>query len=411
MTEIAIYSDDVHHGERLVGRAFFTRDRRKVSTTFVYEASYLSHGGMNIDPSLQLVAGAQYFDGLLPAFSDSAPDRWGRNLLDKAERIAAREEGRSPRQLDDVDYLLGVSDNTRQGALRFYVSGAGYVGQPSTVPKLVSLPALLRASEAIIDDLDPSQAVKALLDTGTTGLGGARPKASVLLEDGALAIAKFPHSADQWDVMAWEAVALEILKDAGVQTPSKKLVSVGGKGVLLLRRFDRDRAARRRGYISALTALSAKDGEQHDYLEIAQAVRAISTQPRSDLHELFDRVVVGIVLGNTDDHLRNHGFVADRNGWRLSPAFDVNPNPELYKARATSIFGAETLADEAEVLMDFAAECSLSVERAKERIQKVAEAASQWRQIAALTGIGQREITMMEESLSQRLNAVRTLLH
>lgn len=410
MTEVEIYADDAH-GMRLVGRAFFTRDRRKVSTTFVYEASYLSQGGINIDPSLQLVAGAQYFDGLLPAFGDSAPDRWGRNLLDKAERIAAREEGRSPRQLDDVDYLLGVSDNTRQGALRFRVTGGEYAGPSSTVPKLVSLPQLLRASEELVDDLDPSRALKALLDTGTTGLGGARPKASVLLDDGALAIAKFPHSSDQWDVMAWEAVALEVLQDSGIQTPANRLVSVGGRGVLILRRFDRDDAARRRGYISAMTALSAKDGEQHDYGEIAQAIRAISTQPRSDLHELFDRVVASIVIGNTDDHLRNHGFIADKSGWRLSPAFDVNPNPDLHKARATSLFGAEMMPEEAEMLMDFAAECSLSVEQAEARIRRIAAAASQWRQIAALKGISQREIAMMEQSFELRVSAVRTLLH
>jgi len=203
MTTIEIVSD-ANGSHRLVGQAHVTRSRGQVSTTFLYDPAYLADGGMNIDPGLSLVPGAQYHPGLVGAFADSAPDRWGRNLIRKAERSRAREEGRVPRHLDDLDFLLGVSDDTRQGALRFRPPGSDeFLGEPSRVPRLVALPELLHASDELASDDDPSDAVKRLLDTGTTGLGGARPKASVRLDDGSPAIAKFPHSSDSWDVMAW----------------------------------------------------------------------------------------------------------------------------------------------------------------------------------------------------------------
>lgn len=190
---------EVLHGDdhpTLVGTAHFTRQRGRIATTFIYDTEYLSGNGIPIDPALPLVSGAQHQSGLVRAFADSAPDRWGRELIDKTERVRARDEGRAPRRLDDVDYLLGVSDDTRQGALRFRHRGSvEFLGPPSTVPRLVSLPVLLNATDALASDEDPSRAVKQLLDTGTTGLGGARPKASVRLEDGSLAIASSPTAA------------------------------------------------------------------------------------------------------------------------------------------------------------------------------------------------------------------------
>lgn len=218
MNSVEVFVDDAGT-TRFVGQAYFTRERGHVSTTFLYDNVYLANEGMNVDPSLLLVSGAQHQAGLLRAFADSAPDRWGRNLIDKAERIRAREQIRPPRRLDDLDYLLGVSDDTRQGALRFRLSGHDeFLGAPSKVPLLISLPELLHASDTLTTDKDSQAAVKQLLDTGTRSRG-ARPKASVQLEDGGLAIAKFPHSGDQWDVMAWEATALDLLEKAGEARP------------------------------------------------------------------------------------------------------------------------------------------------------------------------------------------------
>ncbi|GAB96062.1 serine/threonine-protein kinase HipA [Kineosphaera limosa] len=406
MTTVEVLVDEAGH-TRLVGQAHVTRTRGEVSTTFLYDAGYLSGDGMAIDPAFPLAAGSQHQSGLVRAFSDSAPDRWGRNLIEKAERIRARQEGSAPRHLDDLDFLLGVSDNTRQGALRFRLPGREeFLGSPSTVPRLVSLPELLRAADDVASDDDPAAAVKRLLDTGTTGLGGARPKASVRLDDGSLAIAKFPHSSDDWDVMAWEATALGLLEGAGIRTPQHRLTRVGRRSVLILRRFDRTPSGERIGYISAMTATGSADGQHRDYADIAEAIRDHSLSPRQDHHKLFDRVVVSVALGNTDDHLRNHGFLAESGSWILSPAFDVNPNPDRSRPRSTSIMGADALPDEVEGLRALAQECSLTADQAAERMRRVASALLDWREQARRHRISEHEIATMAESIEPRLQAV-----
>lgn len=406
MTTVEVFMDE-GGSARLVGLAHFTRTRGRLSTTFLYDPGYLAGDGMSIDPALPLLSGSQHQAGLVRAFADSAPDRWGRNLIEKAERGRAREEGRLPRRLDDLDFLLGVSDDTRQGALRFRPPGhEEFLGKPSNVPRLVSLPELLRASDELESDGDPSRAIKQLLDTGTTGLGGARPKASVRLEDGSLAIAKFPHGSDQWDVMAWEATALDLMESAGIRTPRRRLTRVGERSVLILRRFDRTDTGRRIGYISVLTALGSTDGEHRDYADIAEAMRDLSRSPRQDHHELFDRVVASVALGNTDDHLRNHGFLASQGSWTLSPAFDVNPTSDPWRTRSTSIMGADALTDEAGALLALAEDCSLTMAQAQERMRSVAGALTGWRERARINGVRAQEITMMAESIEPRLEAV-----
>jgi serine/threonine-protein kinase HipA len=406
MSTVEVLVDDPGR-TRPVGQAHFTRRRGQISTTFIYDPAYLADDGMNIDPGLLLVSGSQHGAGLVGAFADSAPDRWGRNLIEKAERIHAREESRAPRRLDDLDFLLGVSDDTRQGALRFRLPGhEEFLGRPSSVPRLISLPELLHASDEVASDEDPSRAVTQLLDTGTAGLGGARPKASVRLDDGGLAIAKFPHSSDGWDVMAWEATALDLLEKAGIRTPQRRLASVGQRSVLILRRFDRTSAGERLGYISAMTATGSTDGEQRDYADIAEAIRDISRSPRQDHHELYDRIIASVALGNTDDHLRNHGFLTDHGSWTLSPVFDVNPNPDVSRQRSTSVAGADTQSDEVEGLLALAEECSLTLDAARARMSHVAAALAQWRDQARHNKIAEREITMMAESIEPRLEAV-----
>ncbi|WP_129700518.1 type II toxin-antitoxin system HipA family toxin [Kocuria carniphila] len=406
MTTVEVFMD--RDGDPiLVGQAHFTRHRSQISTTFLYDPTYLVHGGTSIDPALPLVSGAQHQVGLVRAFADSAPDRWGRNLIEKAERVRARREHRSLRRLDDLDFLLGVSDDTRQGALRYRIDGDGsFVGEPSRVPQLIALPELLSASDRLSSEDDPSAAVKQLLETGTTGLGGARPKASVRLEDGALAIAKFPHSSDRWDMMAWEMTALDLLEAVGIRTPARRLTAVGDRNVLILRRFDRTDHGHRIGYISAMTALGANDGDHRDYAEIAEAIRDLSLSPKSDHRELFDRVVASVVLGNTDDHLRNHGFLADHGSWTLSPAFDVNPNPDPWRPRATSIMGAEALTDEADALLPLAEECGIRVHQARERIRSMLLVMTDWRDVARRHDIREQEIGTMEESIDSRIAAV-----
>ena len=417
MSQLAI---EVWNGDTQAGQAFFTRARRGqgrggVSTTFIYEPSYLAHGGIALDPALPLVPGAQYVPGLPGAFSDTAPDRWGRNLIDKQEREQARVEQRAPRTLDEIDYLLRVSDNTRQGALRFRIPASstaeGFVGADSAVPPLLELPALLRAADdasQIQDAAGTHEAVKLLLQTGTTGLGGARPKAAVRLENGALAIAKFPHSSDEWDVMAWEAVSLDILARAQCLVPQYRLTRVGERSILLLRRFDR-LGDTRIGYISALTAVGARDGEQRDYVDIADTIRDLSASPHSDLRELFRRVVVSVAIGNTDDHLRNHGFLADLKGWRLAPAFDVNPAGDLSTPRATALAGADSFPEEVAALGDVAEACSISAAERTEIVSGVLGAIADWENLAIHRGISQRERSRFAELFAARGAQLRSV--
>ncbi|MEZ5090527.1 MAG: HipA domain-containing protein [Micropruina sp.] len=200
----------------------------------------------------------------------------------------------------------------------------------------------------------------------------------------------------------------DLLEAAGIRTPQRRLTRVGERSVLILRRFDRAEGERRIGYISAMTALGATDGEHRDYAEIAEAMRDLSRSPKADHHELFDRVVASVVLGNTDDHLRNHGFLADRGSWTLSPVFDVNPNPDPWRARSTLIMGADAPPDEAEALLALADECSLNPAQARERTARVAGAVAGWRDAARRNGVREQEITMMADSIAPRLDAVIT---
>lgn len=408
MTDVEVHVE-IRGETVLAGLAHFTRTRGRVSTTFTTAPAYLARpGAMSLDPQLELVSGAQYQARLPGAFMDAAPDRWGRNLITKRERELAREQQRRPKNLDDVDFLLGVSDSTRQGALRFRFPGTeAFVGAHAVVPRTIALPALLHASQEAAADTASTAAVTALLDAGTASLGGARPKAAVLLDDGALGLAKFPHPGDEWDVMAWEATALDLADAAGIATPEHRLVRVADRSVLLLRRFDRAANGDRIGYISAMTALGAADGEDHDYADLAERLADISAALRQDLRTLFDRVTLSAAIGNTDDHLRNHGLLAERGGWRLSPVFDINPNPDLTAARRTSIAAATTLEDEPTGLLALAADCGLSLAEAQGRIAEILAAAARWREIAGRNRIAEREQARMADSIDSRIEGLR----
>ncbi|WP_345498344.1 type II toxin-antitoxin system HipA family toxin [Nocardia callitridis] len=285
--------------------------------------------------------------------------------------------------------MTGVSDFTRQGALRFAVPDSDLFLDPdSEVPRAIELPALLRASEHVARD-DGFDDVKMLLAAGTATLGGARPKASVRDGD-RLCIAKFPHHADRWDVMAWEKTVLDLAENAGISVPVRSLQRVDGKGVLILERFDRD-SGTRIGYISAMTMLQARDGQSVDYLDLAEAIPERAARPNADLAQLWRRIAFNIAVHNTDDHLRNHGFLRGDAGWLLAPAFDVNPNPELAEQRVTSIGGASDPAEELDALLKAADAFGLSVERARAALGEVFAATERWEAAAAANGISAAE--------------------
>jgi len=372
------------------GTAYVSERRRSTSTSFTYADAFLARtDAYAISPDLPVTVARHQVDGLPGTFADTAPDRWGRNLIEKKVRRRAREGGALP-AVREVDYLVGVSDLTRQGALRY--TGAGddlFLAPDPDVPRIVELPRLLRAADAVASGDEDYAEVKLLLDAGTGSLGGARPKASVR-DGGRLLIAKFPHPGDRWDVMAWEKVVLDLADEAGIRVPRRRLVTVEGRSVLLLERFDRsDRG--RVGYASALSLVGGRDGASYDYLEVAEALATHGAAVGADLRELWLRVLLSVAVNNTDDHLRNHGFLRAGGGWRLAPAFDVNPDPDA-RAAATSVgFVAEDRAARFDALLELAPEFGVTAQRAGDEVRVVADVVSRWRDVASVNGIGEAE--------------------
>ena len=389
----------------LVGKAFINARRSVMTTTFQYDDAYLAMpNAQQISPDLPK-SGRISVNGLPGAMADGAPDRWGRRLIDRALKIEARAMGRTPPLITEVDYLLGVSDFMRQGALRYRQVGSdNFLAEGVTVPLLVDLPKIIQASDAISDSEsdDELAAIKFLLHVGSSALGGARPKASV--SDGkTLYIAKFPHGSDQWDVMSWEKSALDLAKLCGINVAESHLEEIGGRKILLLERFDRigeDRV----GYISAMSMLAGSDGDQFDYTEVAAAISDYGSSVLKDLEQLWRRIAFSIAIHNTDDHLRNHGFLWSGSGWELSPAFDINPNPIAASPRSTFI-GYQNLPEfELAGLMDSAANFQIDQVRAKEIWTEVKDALSSWRKVATANGISASEQKIFAPVLDRHLS-------
>jgi len=404
-------SVDVYLGtastDLLVGRAWFSTNRRGLSTTFRYDAGYLTDRGaaFPLDPALPLFVGQHAItDGLPYCFTDCAPDRWGRNLVRKRLNALDADAGRTRPDATEIDYLLGVTDLTRQGALRFTEPDTGprgpFLSDAPDVPKLLELPRLLRAAERVELDGNDLDAVKELLDAGTGSLGGARPKASVRDGD-QLMIAKFASARDEWDVIAWEKTVLDLAERAGIRVPARRLRRIDGRAVLLLDRFDRTRDGMRIPFASAMTLLTARDGDSDafDYVDLAEALTEHGdVAVKHDLIELWRRVAFSVAVHNTDDHLRNHGFLRGRAGWVLSPVFDVNPDPDTAKERQIGIGTAHARGEELAGLMSTAATFGLADRLARQILGEVAAATADWRQVAIGNGIPERELGLMADA-------------
>jgi serine/threonine-protein kinase HipA len=396
---------EIHVGlggrEIRAGSLYCHRRRGTESSTFTYTPEYLSaEGAFALDPELPLGSGARQTRAgraLFGALTDCSPDRWGRMLIHRREAVLAREEGRTPRALGEIDYLLGARDDLRQGDLRFRLPGGPFLADGITgVPALTDLPALLdlaaRAERGGADLPDLQRLVRA-----GSSLGGARPKAHVRDRDGRIAIAKFPSAGhDTWNVMAWEKVALDLAADAGIEVPRSRLLNLAGRNVLLLDRFDRTGDGRRIGYASAMTMLEAADGDRRSYLDIAEAVEDVSADVTGHLHQLWRRLVFSVLISNTDDHLRNHGFLRERDGvWRLAPAFDLNPDPAPGpQLHATMIDETDEPADPRGALA-VAGFFRLSGPAAREILREVTDAVGGWRAVAARHGLNPSEIAAM----------------
>ncbi len=398
LVSIALGSENIR-----IGKLWFHVRGNKESASFEYDKGWLDHPEkFALEPALKLTEGAFHTGqgiSLFGAIGDSAPDRWGRVLMRRAEVSKASVQNRASRSLFEIDYLLGVNDEARQGALRFSVAPEENVflspKEKTSIPPLIDLPKLLSATERFMADNESSEDLRLLLAPGSS-LGGARPKASIRDKDGSLAIAKFPKKEDDFNVVVWEAVTLTLAKKAKIKLPAYRLEKICEKPVLIIRRFDRE-GANRIPFLSAMSMLGARDNEQHSYLEMAYALAQYGAFPEEDMKELWRRIVFTIMVSNTDDHLRNHGFIYDRNkGWRLSPAYDINPTPIEIAPRilTTSIDFYDSDAS-LETVLRVAKDFRLNKEEALFIIKEVASAVEQWRSVASEFGLSKRECDKM----------------
>jgi len=399
---------------RKIGHARSNRTRGKETVLFEYADEWLRDAVcFELEPDLPLTRGGfappagQAIHGSL---GDSAPDTWGRRLMQRAERRQAEREGRALRTLMESDYLRGVSDETRLGALRFRrVDQEEFLaGSHRGIPALVDLGRLLESTERLLRDEETDDDLQLIFAPGSS-LGGARPKASVIDQHGRLSIAKFPKDSDEYSIETWEEIALRLADRAGIVTARHELLQVAGKAVLLSRRFDRADGYRI-PFLSAMALLGVKDGQGSSYPEMVDALARYGAQAKKDAHALYRRVAFNVLASNVDDHLRNHGFLRiDKSGWTLSPAYDLNPVPADLKARVlTTNIDLEESTCSIDLLEASADYFALSLAGARAIIKEVATATSSWRTVAREVGATAAEIHRMatafeHDSLRQAL--------
>ena len=375
------------------------------TSDFEYSRGWLnSRKAFSLEPGLFLGAGKQVNPRQTPlfgSFSDSAPDTWGRILMRKYEVQFARENNRNPKTLDEIDYLLYVNDYARQGALRFKTEENDsflWPGGLKSIPPLVQLSQLLHASEKIIDSEEQNTDLNLLLAPGSS-LGGARPKASIIDESGNLCIAKFPKKDDYSNNVLWESVALTLAKSCGLNTQEWFLKKVADKDVIILKRFDR-KGQERIHFLSAMSMLNAVDNdtEIYSYLDIADTIRQYGASPKDDLIELWKRIVFSILISNTDDHLRNHGFLyVNEKGWRLSPLYDVNPSIDNKNALSTYITENDNT-QSIDLALKVCEYFGIHLKNANNIIAEMKKTVSNWFNVAKSHGLNKREIEQMAQA-------------
>lgn len=400
-TDVEVYADwqDVEQ-PMLIGTLRSDVIRGGEHFSFRYDDAWLiSTFAQKVDPDLELYSGEQHSQNArnFRVFLDSCPDRWGRLLMKRREAILARQEGRRPRTLGEVDYLLGVHDFHRQGALRFKreVEGPFLDNNDNfAAPPMTSLKALAYAAHQVenTDDANDAEYLKWLymLMSPGSSLGGARPKASVRDEHEQLWIAKFPSGHDDYDVAAWEFLIYQLAIAAGIEMADCQKARYDSRyHTFLTKRFDRTPGGRLH-FTSAMTQLGYYDGDyEASYLEIAQFLTEQGSRTREDLAQLWRRIVFNIAVSNSDDHLRNHGFIYQRNGLVLSPAYDINPNPDA-QGLHLNISDADNSLDYdlAMSVIDF---FQLSVKQAEQIKCDVLASVSQWRTLASAIDIPRSE--------------------
>lgn len=399
-----------------IGTLYVDGNRGKNIYSFEYNDLWLEENAnseITFDPDLALYNGRQYVPmdkPLFGIFADSCPDRWGRLLMKRREAILARKEERRPRTLNELDFLLGVYDESRMGALRFKIDEDKEFlscDKELATPPWTTLRTLESASiEFEKDESGMNEKwLKQLLAPGSS-LGGARPKATVQAPDGSLWIAKFPSKHDETDSGAWEIVVHDLAELCGLNVPQAKAEKFSRNGTtFLVKRFDRD-GSKRIHFSSAMTLLGKTDGasavDGSSYLDIASFIRSNGSQPREDLIELWKRIVFNIAVANTDDHLRNHGFILEKNGWKLSPLYDVNPS--IYgDSLSLNITDSDATLD-FNLALETAEFYGISIDMAEKSISKMSEIINeQWEKLARKYRLSRNAIEYMRPAFDMRL--------
>jgi serine/threonine-protein kinase HipA len=379
---------------------------------FHYDKTWLTQQDIAfaIDPQLTLDAGPFFPKpdaGNFGVFLDSSPDRWGQTLMRRREALQSKDEQRVARTLYSWDFLLGVQDITRQGALRFRFADSDtfLANEALAAPPVTNLAELATIAKELtrknINNLDQLRRWLSVLVAPGASLGGARPKANFCDKTGALWIAKFPSTEDDRDMGAWEGVTWWLARQAGIDMPPAKVecFGLGGHHTFCVQRFDRTSVvdgnpSRRRFYASAMTLLGKDVSEGTSYLELAEflARRGDPDYIRDDLNQLFRRVAFNVAAGNRDDHLRNHGFILGRRGWRLSPAFDVNPSID----KATHVLNIDDVDNRPslETVLATAAFYRLALKDARELIDEVVNVVADWKAVARRAKIAVADIEL-----------------
>lgn len=403
-TEVYVFADwDDFVEPELVGTLRSALSKNKEHFSFSYAPAWLkSPNAQKIDPDLELYSGEQHSNDAnnFRSFLDSCPDRWGRLLMKRREAIIARQEDRRPRALNEIDYLLGVHDFYRQGALRFKKNLAGpFLDNDDRLaaPPISSLRELEHAAKQVEEnDSDDPEYLKWLymLMSPGSSLGGARPKACAVDEDHHLWIAKFPSQQDDHDIAAWEYLTYQLAIDAGIQMAPCRIEKFNSHHhTFLTKRFDRTVSSRLH-FTSAMTQLGYYDGDyEASYLELAQFLTEHGANTKQDLAQLWRRIIFNIAVSNTDDHLRNHGFIYHKSGWILSPAYDINPVTPA-NGLHLNITDSDNRLDY-NLAMDVIEFFQLDKPRANQIKAEVLASVSNWKIVATEIGISRSEQQLM----------------
>jgi len=391
-----------------IGTLFRQAAKGRESVTFAYHDSWLNNiERFSLEPGLTVGEG-MFHPGadreIFGSIGDSAPDTWGRRLMQRAERRIATQQKRAPRTLQEADYLLGVSDISRLGALRFKHTADDEFQKPVAegVPGFIQLGRLLQSVERIESDSETDDDLEFIFAPGSS-LGGARPKASVIDANGNLAIAKFPKESDDYPLETWEHVALTLADKAGINVARHELQMVDSKPVLISWRFDRNER-QRIPFLSAMSLLQAKDGDRASYPEMVDELAQHGANTKADSEQLFRRMIFNILISNVDDHLRNHGFLwAGKNGWILSPAYDLNPTPTDLKPRIlTTNISLDEGTCSIELALSQAELFGLTPGDSKEIINQVSSVVATWRDVAKSAGLSNSALDRMSSAFEHK---------